>query len=45
MSWYLRDVKSMTDKKIRLTSEQLWFCIGFIAGAATHEPITLMVGL
>ena len=44
MSRYLRDVKSMTGK-IKPTSEQLWFCLGFIAGAATHEPITLMVGL
>ena len=44
MSWNLRDVKSMT-AKIKPTSEQLWFCLGFVIGAATHEPITLMVGL
>ena len=31
--------------KIKPTSEQLWFCLGFVIGAATHEPITLMVGL
>ncbi len=31
--------------KIRLTSEQLWFILGFIVGTAVHEPITLMVGL
>jgi hypothetical protein len=44
MSWNLRDVKSMTGK-YKPTSEQIWFLIGFISGAATHEPITLMVGL
>ncbi len=28
-----------------LTSEQLWFLIGIIVGAAIHEPITVMVGI
>ena len=25
--------------------EQLYFLLGFIVGAAVHEPITVMVGL
>jgi len=33
------------EKNMKPTSEQLYFLLGFIMGAAVHEPITVMVGL
>jgi hypothetical protein len=31
--------------KYKPTSEHMHFLLGFVLGAATHEPITVMVGL
>jgi len=28
----------------KLSSEKLYFLLGYIVGAAAHEPVTVMVG-